>query len=605
MTQGTIPTFASAVRLHQSGRLDEAYSAYQALLDDPETFADIASNLSALTMKLGRTDEAEVYARQALERAPNHANAWNHLGIVLRAKRLWAEADKAFGKAIQHDPAHTQAAANRAEIQVMLGDLSGAVASYVEALRINPRNAAALTGIIHRKQQLADWNGLDALIARMSAEISRGNPDIDPFMLLFCCADPAEIYKACVNAGRARDALADTTWNPGRLHARAPGTGRCRIGYVSANFTDHAVGSLICQLIESHDRANFEIFCYCHTTEKSGARHDRIKRAADHFIEIDRLDDHDAARRIHDDGIDILVDLMGYTKGQRLMIFSQRPAPVQVTWLGFAGSVGGRAADYIIADQVVIPPGAERHYSEKPVRLPVCYQVNDSDRKLSQAPMRRADFGIPDDTMLFCNFNQTAKITPPALDLWAAIMREVPNSVIWLWALYPEATKALRGHFADRGIGDDRLHFGASLPDAEHLSRYALCDLFLDSFPYCGHATASNALFGGAPLLTLPGATFASRVSASLLTALGMTELIALSPADYVAKAVALARAPERRRALKAALAASRQTSPLFDGRRFTCDIERAYAIMIDRHRRGEAPSTIDLASIWRDEWQD
>lgn len=593
--ESTQQQFDDAVRLHRQGRYREAHDAYLKVLDDPRHRADVASNLSALSMQMGDVPSAERYARQAVAGTPRHANGWNHLGLALRAKGAMVEAGNAFRAATSHDPKHAQAFANLAEILVARDDIAGAITCYASALNIDPELSIALVGYIHRKQQIADWNGLDEALARMSRQIAQGEPAIDPFMLLFCCTEPAEIAKACQNAGLARDRSVDALWGTEPYAKRPRKKGRIRIGYVSANYYDHAVGTLICQLLEAHDRENFEIFCYCHSTVKSGHRRDRIKRAADHFIEIDGLNDRDAASRIHDDEIDILVDLMGYTKGQRLSIFSLRPAPVQVTWIGFAGSAGGRAADYIIADRVVIPEGFERFYSEKPVRMPVCYQVNDGTRDLAKEPLTRSMLGIPDDRLVFCNFNQIAKITPPVVDLWAEIMKRVPNSILWLWDLFPIGSRAMRAHLAARGIKPERIYFGGTLPEPEHLTRYSLCDLFLDSFPYCGHATASNALFGGVPLLTLPGRTFASRVSASLLTALGMTELIAASPGDYVNKAVTLAKNPEKLSALKTHLISARRTSPLFDGRRFAADIEKAYRLMLERHARGEAPAAIDL----------
>jgi len=243
----------------------------------------------------------------------------------------------------------------------------------------------------------------------------------------------------------------------------------------------------------------------------------------------------------------------------------------------------------------VIPAGDEEFYAEQPVRMPVCYQVNDSTRALAPRPMTCGEFGIPENAVVFCNFNQTAKITPPVADLWAAIMRAVPNSILWLWHIHDAGARNMRAAMAERGIAAARIHFGRTLPEAEHLSRYGLCDLFLDSFPYCGHATASNALFGGCPVLSLPGQTFASRVSASLLMALGLDELVAKSPEDYVRKAVYLAQHPAELKAIKDRLAAARTSSPLFDGIRFARDIEKAYRIMMQRHWAGEPPSAIDL----------
>lgn len=474
MAPDPISDFDAAVRLHRSGRLREAYDAYLKVLAGPARHANAASNLSALAMQMGDVAGAERYARDAIRLEPQHANAWNHLGLALRARGAMDEAGNAFRAAYHHDPAHAQAFANLAEVLVAKDDTAGAVRCYASALKIEPELSIALVGYVHRKQQIADWDGLDAALARLSRQIAKGEPAIDPFMLLFCCTDPAEILKACQNAARARDASADDVWGQNLFPRRPRQEGRIRIGYVSANFYDHAVGTLICQLLECHDRRRFEVFCYCHSAVKTGHRRQRIERAADHFIEIDRLNDRDAAQRIYDDRIDILVDLMGYTKGQRLAIFSLRPAPVQVTWIGFAGSAGGRAADYIIADRVVIPEGFERYYSEKPVRMPVCYQVNDSTRDLAREPLTRAMLGIPEDRLVFCNFNQIAKITPPVTDLWAEIMRRVPDSVLWLWDLFPAASGAMRSHLVARGIKSGRVFFGATLPEPEHLSRYAL-----------------------------------------------------------------------------------------------------------------------------------
>lgn len=587
--------FSTAVRLHKAGRFREALDAYRPFLSHPELGADAASNLSALSLQMGDITRSEDFARRAIGLKPGHANAWNHLGLALKARNAMKEAGGAFAKASTLDPNHARAFANLAEVRVAADDIAGAVQCYENALRIEPELTIALVGYVHRKQQIASWAGLDTALARLSRQIARGEPDVDPFMLLFCCTEPGEILKACQNAARAREDSVDDIWGKNLFRHGRQRRPKIRVGYVSANFHDHAVGKLICQLLEAHDGEGFEIFCYCHSPVKTGARRERIIRAAHHFIEIGSLDDLAAAKRIHADGIDILVDLMGYTKGNRLRIFSLRPAPVQVTWIGFAGSTGGRSADYIIADRTVIPLTDDCFYAEKPVRMPECYQVNDAERRLADQPMTRQQFGIAEDAVLFCNFNQTAKVTPPVADLWAAIMAQAPNSVMWLWSLFDAGRRNLRSELVARGVDGTRIHFGGTLPDAEHLSRYTLCDLFLDSFPYCGHATASNALFGGCPVLTLPGKTFASRVSASLLTALGLEELIASSPDDYVRKAVALAQDRTKLKRLKQHLVKARTASPLFDGARFARDIERAYRIMMERSWDSKAPAPIEL----------
>ncbi len=582
--------YREAVRLHMAGQVVAAEAAYLPLLSSPRFAVEAASNLCAARLQQGDVAGSERYGRIAVERGPNFANGWNHLGLALKTRGAVVEAEAAFRRATELDPRHAMAFYNLGELLARDDRMVEAIQASEKSLAIEPGNAQALTSYIHRKQQIADFGGLDSALAALSRRIAAGDPMVDPFALLFCCADPAEMLKAARNAAASREAGAP----PAFAHT-CRDAAKIRIGYVSANFYDHAVGTLICQLLESHDRSRFEVHCYCHSAVKTGARRERIKRAADRFVEIDTLDDLAAARRIHDDGIDILVDLMGYTRGQRLRIFAFRPAPVQVTWIGYAGTLGGSTVDYIVADRITIPPADECFYTEAPVRMPVCYQVNDATRAVSTAPMSRADFGIAENAVVFCCFNQTAKITPPVLALWAQILKAVPDSLLWLWALYPEGEANLVKAFAGLGGDPSQLRFGKTLPEPEHLTRYGLCDLFLDTFPYGGHATASNALFGGCPLLALPGRTFASRVSASLLTALGLNALIANSEKDYVAKAVRIGRDRELRGQLKSRLADAARTSPLFDGARFANDIERGYAEMIRRYDAGEKPTALDF----------
>ena len=286
---------------------------------------------------------------------------------------------------------------------------------------------------------------------------------------------------------------------------------------------------------------------------------------------------------------------MGYTNGQRLPIFELRPAPVQVTWIGFAGTVGG-GMDYIVADKVGDPaPGRALLYRGSAAHARLLPGQRRGARAFKQADHAARSFGIPEDAIVFCCFNQTAKITPPMVDLWVEILRAVPGSILWLWKLYPAADDNLRATFRARGGDASQLYFGATLPGPEHLSRYELCDLFLDTYPYGGHGTASNALFGACPVLALPGQTFASRVSSSLLSALGLQSLIAASPQDYVTTAVRIGTDPVLRRALKQRLVAARKTSPLFDGAHFANNLERAFIVMLERFDRGEKPRAIDL----------
>jgi predicted O-linked N-acetylglucosamine transferase (SPINDLY family) len=586
--------FKRAVRLQADGRLREAFEAYQPLLHVDPHKADVAANLSILCLQVGDRDGAERYARSAVALDPGHANGWNHLALALKARGATSEAAAAFERTVALEPTHAPAWFNIGEARTGQSDMTGAIEAYGRAIALDPAYTAALVGLVHRKQQIADWDGLDDALIRLSRRVASGDDKVDPFALLFCCTNPAELLKAAQNNAAARRRTTALLWGEGLFPHAPRRRDRIRIGYVSANFNDHPVGVLICKCLEQHDRTRFEVHCYCHTAVKTGERRDRIKRAADRFVEIDPMNDRAAAELIHRDGIDILVDLMGYTNGQRLKIFALRPAPVQVTWLGFAGTVGGEM-DYLIADKALVPDGAERFYLESVVRMPACYQPNEDGYPVSDKPMTRADFGLPETATVFCCFNQTAKITPPIVDLWGQILQAVPGSVLWLRSFYPVADGHLREAFRARGLDPGRLRFAGPLAEPEYLKRYSLCDLFLDTFPFSAHATGSHALFGGCPLLALPGQTFASRVSASMLMALGLRELIASSPQDYVAKAVRIGADAELRLSLKQRLAAAQKTSPLFDAARFARDIERAYTVMIDRFNAGEKPAPIAL----------
>jgi protein O-GlcNAc transferase len=586
--------FKRAVRLQADGRLKEAFEAYQPLLDVDPHKADVASNLSILCLQVGDRDGAERYARSAVALDPGHANGWNHLALALKARGARPEAAAAFERTVALDPTHAPAWFNIGEERTGQSDMTGAIEAYGRAIALDPAYTSALVGVVHRKQQIADWDGLDDALIRLSRRVASGDDKVDPFALLFCCTNPAELLKAAQSAAAARRRATALLWGEGLFPHAPRQRDKIRIGYVSANFNDHPVGVLIARCLEQHDRTRFEVHCYCHTAVKSGERRDRIRRAADRFVEIDAMNDRAAAELIHRDGIDVLVDLMGYTNGQRLRIFTLRPAPVQVTWLGFAGTVGGEM-DYLIADKLLIPEGAERFYLESVVRMPACYQPNEDGYPVSDKPMTRAEFGLPETATVFCCFNQTAKITPPIVDLWARILQAVPGSVLWLRSFYPVADERLRAAFRARGVDPARLRFAGPLPEPEYLKRYSLCDLFLDTFPFSAHATGSHALFGGCPLLALPGQTFASRVSASMLMALGLGGLIASSPQDYVAKAVKIGTDAELRSSLKQRLAAAQKNSPLFDAARFARDIERAYTVMFDRFNAGEKPGPIVL----------
>ncbi|TCZ52278.1 O-linked N-acetylglucosamine transferase, SPINDLY family protein [Roseicella aquatilis] len=340
--------------------------------------------------------------------------------------------------------------------------------------------------------------------------------------------------------------------------------GRLRIGYLSSDLRDHAIGYLTADLFRLHDRDAFEVFIYYCGIPQEDATKRRIRESAEHWISIAGLDDDAALRRMLDDGIDILVDLNGHTNGARSHLLARRPAPALVNWLGYPGTMGTPYHQYIIADATIIPPDHDLYYSERVLRLP-CYQPNDRHRAMPERLPTRVELGLPEDGTIFCCFNGAQKITPFTFDRWLEILRRVEGSILWLLQTGEAIDIGLRQRAAAAGIAPERLIFAPFAPTVEHLARYAVADLFLDTMPYSAHTTASDALWMGVPVLALPGRSFASRVSASLVSAAGMPELVCDSPADYVERAVALGQDRDRLRACRTRLLEHRDTSVLFD----------------------------------------
>ena len=355
-----------------------------------------------------------------------------------------------------------------------------------------------------------------------------------------------------------------------------PRSRRLRIGYVSSDLRDHAVGFLTSELYELHDREQVEVFAYyCGIPGEDGTK-SRIRATVDRWCDIGQMTDKEAARRIVDDGIDILVDLNGYTKDARTKLFALRPAPIIVNWLGYPGSTGTPYHNYIIADEFIIPPGSEIYYSEKVLRLP-CYQPNDRKRVISPTP-NRADCGLPQDAIVYCCFNGMQKISRFTFDRWMAILRQVPRGVLWLLTGSDETNERLRQRAEQQGITRDRIIFAPRRGNPDHLARYPLADLFLDTSPYGAHTTASDAMWMGVPILTVPGRAFPSRVCGSLVTAAGMDELICSTPQDYVARAIALGNDPAQLANLRRKLADNRANCVLFDTNLLVRSLEQLYA---------------------------
>lgn len=536
--------------------------------------------------------------------APEACVAWFNLGVVLAAEGDAAQAATAYGNALllrpdlhqasinlglaleaQGKPAEAMAAWRRALPQPELrqtlhnhvgrmlegqGRLEDAAAEYRASLLVDPDQPDVQQHWAHLRQRMCRWPVLQCDLPGLPEASLAMN--VGPLAALAMFDDPA----------RQRDVAA--AWiarkvppAPERL---APSAGyahdRIRIGYLSSDFCRHAMSYLIAEVLERHDRGGFEVFGYCTSPEDGSDLRARILAALDHHVPIGALSDEAAARRIRADEIDILVDLNGLTRGARLGVLRWKPAPVQATYLGYIGPVPLPELDWLICDEVTVPPGAEADYAPAPLRLPGCFQANDS-RPPELPPVSRTAEGLPEEAFVFCCFSHHYKVTPQIFEAWLAILERTPHGVLWLVDDGPASRQALTGRWTARGLAADRLIFAGRVDPARYRARMALGDLFLDTSPYNAGTIASDALRMGLPLLTLAGRAFAARMATSLLTAMRLPECIATDLEDYVGRAMALAHDPGRHAALRAAIGGEAWARSLGDGAGFTRRLEEAY----------------------------
>lgn len=529
--------------------------------------------------------------RRALAINPDHVASYNNLGVTLRGLRKYDASVACFEESLKRDAKNSAAYVNLAATLVEMGRHSEAVAAYDNALAIEP-DCAFVKGLrLHSKMYICDWSNAAAEIAALVADIEAGKT-VTPSWPVLALTDSLPVQrKAAETWVRAKHPLADEG-EPVPATARRE---KIRIGYYSADFHEHATAYLAAGLFEAHDSTRFETVAFSFGPHSVDDMRRRLVDAFDVFIDVRQGTDREIASLSRERGIDIAVDLKGFTTGERASIFSHRAAPVQVSYLGYPGTMGAPYMDYIIADRTVIPESDFPHYCEKVVWLPFTYQVNDSKRRVAERIFGRRHVGLPEEGFVFCCFNNNFKITPEIFAVWMRILSRVSESVLWLLEDNVVAAANLRREAAACGIDPKRLIFARRLPAADHLSRQRVAGLLLDTPIYNAHTTASDALWVGLPVLTCPGRSFAARVAASVLRAAGLDELIAADLGDYEEKAVALASEPARLDALKKRLLAEPLKLPLFDTPLFTRHLEKAYTRMAERHWAGLAPEHIAI----------
>ena len=467
--------------------------------------------------------------------------------------------------------------------------LDDALSTYEQLVTIDPNYPHALGNVAYLRAQRAQWNERNHLVQVVDAAVALGQPVVVPLVYVSMSQDPAaQLRCAMVHAASMHPERNDL----GRERP-APRHDRIRVAYVSADFHDHATAYLTAGLLEQHDRSQFEVTAISLGPDVTSAMQARIRAGVERFIDARGKSDFQIAVMMRELQIDIAVDLMGYTGGARADIFAYRAAPVQVNYLGYPGTLGTSHIDYILADRFVIPEEAQCFYTEKAVYLPDSFQSNDARRVIAETTPSRAEAGLPKDAFVFCSFNNTYKINPEMFDIWMRLLQKVEGSVLWLLGGSATIVANFRREAEARGIASERLVFATKLPYPEHLARYRLADLFLDTLPFNAGATASDALWAGLPVLTCAGEAFAARMAGSLLHNVGLPELVTHALSEYEARAAMLAGNPDALHDLRARLAENRLRAPLFDTDRFRQHLEVAYRTMCNLSREGALPRAL------------
>jgi predicted O-linked N-acetylglucosamine transferase (SPINDLY family) len=620
----------------QRGRIDAllALERHEAALAAADTAlgtapdnAELWSVRGAVLSKLHRSVEALAAFDRALALRPVFAEALNNRATALRDLRQPEAALQAVERALAIRPQFAEALCNLANLRLDAGQFAAAIDACARALGIQPRLVDALSirgaalRFLHRYTEaaadyrallaiapgfayapghlfylqaaLCDWSERAQRSAEIVAAVERGERATSPHTFLAIADSPAAQLQ-CAQTYVANFPVVAPLWT-GERHAGE----RIRVAYLSADFHDHPVAHLMAGVWERHDRERFETIGVSLRREAAqDAMHRRVRRAFEQFHDVTEVSDRDVAALLRRLEVDIVIDLNTHTHGGRLGILAYRPAPIQVNFLGFAGSSGAACVDYVLTDAVAVPVGHERFFSERIVRLPHCFLPNDDGQPIAPPPRRR-DLGLPDSGFVFCAFNNPYKLNPALFDVWMGLLRETPDSVLWLRGGEPELLVNLEREAQSRGIDPARLVFAPRVASMEdHLARYCAADLFLDTLPYGAHATARDALWAGLPVLTCAGDACATRVAASLLTGLGLPELVTASLADYAARALDFAREPARLAPLRQALAERRATSPAFQTDLYRRHLEAAFTLMCERHQRGAPPQSFDVPPL-------
>ena len=620
------PRTVLALQLQGNGRTEEARELFEKVLGDhPQDFVCLYS-LCILAMQSKQSSLALSYIDRAHAALPTYAPVHFARGTVQQSVGLYEDALRSFDEALKLKPDYVEALNNKANLLHTLHRHHEALACLEQAIALNPDDDKALGNLgyvmteykrnAHAAElfgrlleinpyydyaeglrayallHCCDWRGYAENRQRIRDGIAAGRRVCNPLAFMALSDEPPEqLLCAQIFAAHRFPEDPKPLWR-GEIYQHR----KIRLGYVSPDFREHPVGHALCGVLEQHDRSQFELFGISLGIDDQGALRKRYKQVFDHFIEARELRTAELAQWVRAMEIDVLVDLAGYTSGSRADMFAMRPAPMQVSYLGFPGTLGARYMDYILADQVVIPEENRRYYQEQVVWLPHAYFPADNSVAIADETPARSSFGLPEEGFVFCSFNHDYKINPPVFAVWMRLLNAVPGSVLWLMKLNEDAQSHILREAQAAGVAPERIIFATRVPRIEdHLARYRLADLFLDTHPYNAHTTANDAIRSGLPLLTMLGGSFPSRVAASLLTTLGMHELIANSIEDYEAKALGWAKDPTSMLAVRERMAGLLKDTHLFNTRRQALALETAYQVMVERYQKGLPPGPIEV----------
>jgi predicted O-linked N-acetylglucosamine transferase (SPINDLY family) len=565
-------------------RYDEALSHYDQAIKLKPDFVQAYNNKGNIFKDLKRYDEALSHYDQAIKLKPDYAEAYNNKGNIFKDLMRYEDALSHYDQAIKLKPDLAKAYNNKGNIFKDLMRYEDALSHYDQAIKLEPDHEYLFGMSLHIKMFMCDWQNFEFNVKSLSLQINEDKKSSIclPFLSL-SLIDSSSIHRKCSELWINDKHLSfNSSFGP-ILKSRH--RDKIKVGYYSPDFREHAIAHLLTELFELHDKNHFELFGFYFGPPDSSKMYKRISSAFNQFIDVRLESDKDITLMSREIGIDIAVDLAGFTALARTGIFAYRAAPIQVNYLGYPGTMGTEYIDYIIADPTLIPSKSQQHYSEKVVYLPNSYQVNDRKRVIAKKVFTKEELGLPKEGFVFCCFNNIYKITPSTFDGWVRILKAVNGSILWLLEDNPIAVLNLRKEAQFRGLDPNRLVFAKKINPSQHLARHCFADLFIDTLPYNAHTTASDALWAGLPVLTCMGESFASRVAASLLNAIELPELITTTQEQYEATAIELANNPEKLKAIKYKLERNRLTTALFDTPRFTKHIQAAYRQMYEAYQ--------------------